>query len=179
MRNINNYFSNSYFCLMSKKVENTVYLLIGGNLGHRENYLEKAIGLIKERAGKIVVASSVYETEPWGVKNQPSFLNQALRLNSYLSPEDMLEQIKDIERVTGRTYSQKWYQREIDIDILLYNDYIIKKDSLVIPHPSFHERRFALVPLNEIASEVVHPQFGKTIIELLKCCNDPLEVALA
>ena len=155
---------------------NTVYLLLGSNEGQREEWLQTAIELLQEKCGDIIKRSAIYETAAWGLEEQPDFLNMALRLNTALSPVELLQQTQAIEHQLGRQREVKWGQRTLDIDILFYNDELTDIPGLKIPHPYIQERRFALVPLAEIAPGYSHPIFHKTITQLLDECNDPLEV---
>jgi 2-amino-4-hydroxy-6-hydroxymethyldihydropteridine diphosphokinase len=153
-----------------------VYLLLGSNEGKPLQNLEKARLLIAGRCGPVIRQSSVYETEAWGLKEQPAFLNQAILITTGLSPADLLATLKNIETETGRVETVKWGPRVIDIDILFYRKDIIDLPQLKIPHPQIQNRRFTLVPMNEIAADFVHPVLGKTITELLRDCEDNSEV---
>ena len=155
---------------------NQTYLLIGGNLGKREENLEHAKRSIAGRLGPVLKVSSIYETEAWGMKDQPAFLNQVLFVETELSPVAVLDAILSIEKEMGRTRMEKFGPRTIDIDILFFNDLVIQESSLTIPHPQLHLRRFTLEPLNEIAPNLKHPVFNKPISELLKESIDPLVV---
>lgn len=155
---------------------NDAFLLIGGNVGDRANYLKTAISLIRIHCGNVSKASSIYETEAWGNTNQPSFLNQALEVNTEMDAERLMTTLLEIEQMMGRKRGEKYGPREIDIDILLFNDETYDLPSLKIPHPELHNRRFALVPLAEIAANAVHPVFQKTIIQLMNECTDPLDL---
>src|SRR5262245_4541515 len=155
---------------------NQTYLLIGGNLGNRHKNLEKATGLIGANIGEIERTSSLYETEAWGLQDQPAFLNQVLFLSTTLDPHQLLLVNLDIEHQMGRTRKEKFGPRLIDIDILFFNNEIINIPELTVPHPQLHLRRFTLEPLNEIAPGLVHPIFRKPISELLAQCPDPLVV---
>ena len=155
---------------------NQTYLLIGGNLGKREENLERAKRSIAGRLGPVLKVSSIYETEAWGMKDQPAFLNQVLFVETELSPVAVLDAILSIEKEMGRTRMEKFGPRTIDIDILFFNDLVIQESSLTIPHPQLHLRRFTLEPLNEIAPNLKHPVFNKPISELLKESIDPLVV---
>lgn len=157
---------------------NKAYLLIGGNLGDRSANLENAFSMIDKEAGKIVKHSFRYETPPWGPVQQPYFLNQCLELETELSPMDLLEVLLAIEKRLGRVRTVKLGPRLIDIDILLYNDLVLRHPALSIPHPELANRRFALVPLNEIAPDRLHPVRKKTISRLLKECKDRTAVQL-
>jgi 2-amino-4-hydroxy-6-hydroxymethyldihydropteridine diphosphokinase len=121
----------------------------------------------------------VYETGPWGFKSGKKFLNRVLGVETVLNPSDLLERILKIESDLGRIRSGKGYSsRIIDIDILFFGDEIINEGSIVIPHPHLHERKFVLVPLNDIAPEFVHPVLKKTVEELLSLCTDKGKVRI-
>lgn len=155
-----------------------VFLLLGSNLGDRLQILESAEMLIKERIGKIQSASSIYETAPWGVLDQPAFLNQILIVSTALSPEEVLRIVLEIEHELGRVRYERWGARVIDIDMLYYQDLILDSARLTLPHPRLHERRFTLVPLNEIAPDFIHPFLQKTTSQLLSECSDPGAVVI-
>jgi 2-amino-4-hydroxy-6-hydroxymethyldihydropteridine diphosphokinase len=156
-----------------------VYLGLGSNLGERIELLKEAIRMIGKSAGKVVVLSSVYESEPVGLESGGDFLNMVACIDTDLTPSGLLGRIIMIESRLGRVRSETRYtSRTIDIDILLYNDEIIEKDSLSIPHPNLHLRRFVLVPLNELAPDLMHPVSGKTVKELLASCPDNSKVSL-
>lgn len=150
----------------------TAYLLIGSNLGEREIYLDQAKAYLNQKRGKIVQQSAVYETAPWGIKEQPFFLNQAIALETLLTPEDLMITLLEIEEKMGRIRTVKFGPRTIDLDILLYNQIIMDSQLLKLPHPSLPERRFALTALAEIAPNFVHPILKKTIKALLLECTD-------
>lgn len=155
---------------------NKAYLLIGGNMGNRKKQLQKAAATIGKTCGTITRLSHFYETAAWGKTNQPAFLNQALVLNTLLSPRHLLYSILDIETGMGRRRVEKFGPRIIDIDILLWNDEVIDQPGLKIPHPELANRRFALEPLSEIAPGIIHPVFKKSILGLLEECTDALAV---
>lgn len=157
---------------------NLAYLLIGGNLGDRIENLASARSLVENKVGKIARASSIYETAAWGITEQPNFLNQVLLVETKLSAEKALQRILAIENKMGRIRTQKNASRIIDIDILFFNNEIIKQEDLTIPHPEIQNRKFALVPMNEIAPGMVHPIFKKSIKNLLSTSKDKLEVKL-
>ncbi|MBC7408421.1 MAG: 2-amino-4-hydroxy-6-hydroxymethyldihydropteridine diphosphokinase [Arcicella sp.] len=143
-----------------------VYLLLGSNLGNRKEILDKAINLLSQKVGVIILRSKDYETAPWGVTNQPDFLNLVVSIQTRLKPLQILEITQSIENQLGRIRKEKWGARLIDIDILFYGNEIIDEPNLKIPHPLLQERDFALSPLAEIAPDFVHPVLGETISEL-------------
>jgi 2-amino-4-hydroxy-6-hydroxymethyldihydropteridine diphosphokinase len=155
---------------------NTAYLLIGGNLGDRSNNLQQAIEHIEPECGDIIAISSTYETAAWGNTDQPAFLNQVIVLNTDLQPGELMKRLLDIEKKLGRTRNEKMGPRTIDIDILLIEDQVIQTSGLIVPHPSLHLRKFALIPLAEVAGSRIHPTKNKTIAELLTDCPDSLPV---
>ncbi|TFG42847.1 MAG: 2-amino-4-hydroxy-6-hydroxymethyldihydropteridine diphosphokinase [Bacteroidia bacterium] len=156
-----------------------VFLGLGTNLGDREENLNKAISMIGEMAGEVISCSSVYETEPWGFQSENEFLNAVIKVRTHLKPSGLLGRILMIEAQLGRLREREgteYKSRIIDIDILLYGGEIIYKESLQIPHPRIPDRKFALVPLCEIAPEMVHPVLKKTMTELLEECKDESKV---
>jgi 2-amino-4-hydroxy-6-hydroxymethyldihydropteridine diphosphokinase len=155
-----------------------VFLLLGSNLGDREAHLSNAIIGVCQNGHTLVNQSSIYETKAWGKTDQPDFLNQVIQINTILSPEALLSEMLILENKLGRTRHQKWDARIIDIDILLFNSYVVSSPLLKVPHEQLPYRRFALMPLNEIAPSFVHPVMNKTIAELLDSCTDTLEVKL-
>jgi 2-amino-4-hydroxy-6-hydroxymethyldihydropteridine diphosphokinase len=157
--------------------KHTAYLLLGSNEGDRLQWLYDALNLL-DRHGLFLALSPVYETAAWGLEEQPDFLNIALCLETELTPDGLLNAIRDIEQQCGRQRELKWGQRTLDIDILFYDDIVMNEPQLVIPHPHLHERRFALTPLCDIAPDMTHPTLKKTIQQLLQNCADPLETAL-
>ena len=151
---------------------NIVFLQLGSNLGDRKLLLQDAIVAIEERLGELVKKSKVYESMPWRVEGQENYLNQILKVKTELQAEDVLSIILDIEKNLGRLRLEKWGERLIDIDIIFYNDSIIETGELCVPHKHMHERMFVLTPLHNIAPEMVHPKYNKTVDELLKICTD-------
>lgn len=141
------------------------YLSLGSNLGDRRTNLEMAIQRL-DALGKVVAVSSFYETEPVEFTAQPWFLNCAVKLDTEKMPKQLMAGILEIEQAMGRQRKQQKGPRNIDIDILLFANSIVETKGLTIPHPSLHERRFVLEPLAEIAPEVRHPVFKRTIREL-------------
>ena len=154
---------------------NGIYLLMGSNLGHRLAYLKEAARLLIASKIQIVDESSIYETEPWGPKDQDWYLNVILEVNTSKSPHDLLATILDIEQKIGRVRNEKWGERSIDIDILYFNEQTIKDKQLTVPHPEISERRFTLIPLVEMIPLAIHPVLDKNHLELLAECNDPLD----
>jgi 2-amino-4-hydroxy-6-hydroxymethyldihydropteridine diphosphokinase len=129
--------------------------------------------------GKVKKHSAIYETEPWGFTDERNFFNMAVSLETQLNPFELLTEILKIEISIGRTRQVKqWVAREIDIDIIFYDNEIITEEELIIPHPHLKNRKFALVPLNEIAPGLIHPLYRKTVKQLLSECPDESEVEL-
>ncbi|MEO5783559.1 MAG: 2-amino-4-hydroxy-6-hydroxymethyldihydropteridine diphosphokinase [Ginsengibacter sp.] len=155
---------------------NLIYLLIGGNLGNRIVNLSIARDFIETEIGKIITASSIYQSASWGIIEQPDFLNQVLLVETKFSAEETMQLILSIENKMGRIRTLKNASRIIDIDILFFNDEIINRENLTIPHPEIQNRKFALIPLNEIAPDLMHPVFTKSIRNLLSTSKDKLEV---
>jgi len=154
-----------------------IYLSMGSNVGNREIYLLGAIDEFKsDNFIKIKNISSVFETEPIGVINQPLFLNLALNIKTGYSPEELLNVCKNIEKKLGRVSRNKWHEREIDIDIIFFNDMIIDTDNLKIPHPELYNRQFVLVPLSEIAPDFKCPKTMESIKQILFRCPDKTEI---
>lgn len=146
-----------------------LYAALGSNLGDKENYLKEAIKLIAAIKGAIILAkSSFYVTRPVGGPTQDDYLNGVIKIETNLSVENCLGEFKKIEKNIGRKERPRNYPREIDIDILFYDDRIINSADLVVPHPRLHEREFVLKGLNEIAPGLNHPIIGKTIKEIYR-----------
>ncbi len=153
-----------------------VYLLLGSNEGDRTGWLQQAIEQVQTTCGTIEKKSAIYETAAWGLEDQPTFLNMALCVQTKLQPLELLQQTRKTEAALGRQRTVKWGQRTLDIDILFYGSEIINHPELTVPHPRLQDRRFALVPLQEIAPQLLHPVFNKTVTQLLEECEDKLPV---
>lgn len=154
-------------------------LLLGSNLGPRSRKLDDACNLIDKHAGKITKHSSVYESEPWGFQDENKFLNQVVFIETQMEPVALLRTLQNLEDELGkvRTSQEESYSsRIIDIDILFYHNEIIETRELTIPHQLLHRRKFTLLPLSEIAGDLVHPVFNKTIRQLLAECPDDSKV---
>lgn len=172
-----------------------VFILLGSNRGERKDFVAKALEMIEIHAGTVIRKSVLYETEAWGFDDPVPFLNQVVEIETDLDPQGLLEQLLTIEVKLGRIRpfdgcgcgipsqmdagggpdqetSRVYSGRTIDLDILFYGKMAVFTDSLMIPHPRLHERRFTLVPLNEIAPGFIHPLLKKTISVLLRDCRD-------
>jgi len=144
------------------------YIGIGSNLGDREFNCKQAIGLLRQKGTTVRKESSLYETKPWGVRDQPLFLNMAIEIETDLKPFELLRTLKDIENEMGREETFLWGPRRIDLDILLYDNNIVDEEGLRIPHPHMQDREFVLRPLCEIAGDAIHPSLLLSIEELLQ-----------
>ena len=151
-------------------MDHIVYLSLGTNLGNRASNLKQAISLLPPQM-TVKAKSKVYETPPWGYTEQDNFLNQAVKATTYLEPELLLKHIKRLETAMGRKASFRHGPRLIDIDILLYDDLILDTPQLTIPHPHMHERGFVLLPMMDIAPDLIHPVVKKSIRELTAVGN--------
>jgi 2-amino-4-hydroxy-6-hydroxymethyldihydropteridine diphosphokinase len=156
----------------------TTYFLTGTNIGDRGAHLRRAAKLIEQDIGKIDQKSAFYETEPWGLADQAMFLNQAIAVKTELEPLEILKKIKEIEAEMGRERLEKYGPRVIDVDLLFYGDQIIDEPDLKVPHPEIPNRNFVLVPLMEIAGEMLHPTLQIAIEDLYMLSKDPLEVVI-
>jgi 2-amino-4-hydroxy-6-hydroxymethyldihydropteridine diphosphokinase len=176
-----------------------VFILLGSNRGDRNSFITRAVEMIEIHAGVVCRKSSLYETEPWGFDDPTPFLNQVVEIETNLAPENLLNQLLTIEVKLGRirpfdgcgcgvppspvsgngsgnSKTPVYAGRTIDLDILFYGDRLVFTDALMIPHPRLHERRFTLVPLNEVAPEFIHPLLKKTMAVLLNDCRDQTTV---
>ncbi len=155
-----------------------LYILLGGNLGDKQQVFSEARKRLNEQVGTITDQSLVYETEPWGFESDDNFWNQVLEIATDLTAEEVLQKTQQIENELGRTRKANRYDsRIIDIDILFFGNQIIQTENLVVPHPRIQERKFALVPLCEIVPELIHPVFQKSLKQLLEDCTDALKVS--
>ena len=159
-----------------------IYLSIGSNKGNRYSFIKESLRLIRKDIGKVILMSKIYETKSWGFQSD-DFLNICIMIKSELLPAELLNKLKNIEDRIGRIRnSTKILAREIDIDILFYSDKIVNNEDLIIPHPRLHLRNFVLYPLNDIASDFIHPILLKPINKLLEECEDddsPIESLLS
>lgn len=151
---------------------NRVVLGLGSNIGDSLNYLSSAESLINNEIGVIVQSSAVYESEPWGFEAKQNFLNKVIIIETGQNPHLLLKNLLEIELRLGRARTKIYSSRTIDIDILFFNDFMIKEENLKIPHPLIAERRFVLEPLNEIIPDYRHPDKKQSIKELLILCPD-------
>lgn len=151
----------------------TVYLHLGSNIGDRRAHIFTAISAIDAEVGEVIASSSMFMTEPWGNQDQSYFVNAAIGVTTTLNPIEVLDRCQGIEQRMGRERKEHWGPRVIDIDILLYDDLVIKSDRLTIPHTYMHERNFVLEPLAEIDPSIQHPLLKKSIATLLKESADP------
>jgi 2-amino-4-hydroxy-6-hydroxymethyldihydropteridine diphosphokinase len=150
--------------------EHTVYLTLGSNLDDRLANLKQAVDSLPPQM-KVKARSRIYETPPWGYADQPNFLNQVVQVETYLEPEPLLKHLKRLEVALGRQITFRYGPRVIDIDILFYDDLVLDTPILVVPHPHLHERGFVLLPLMDIAPDLIHPVSRKSVREMLAACD--------
>lgn len=160
-----------------KKRDNLAYIGIGSNLGDKARNCREAI----ERIGaagenKLVGRSSLYRTEPWGNEEQDWFVNAVIAIRTSFDPDGLLQHLKNVEEQLKKKKEERWGPRNIDLDILFFNDEILKTPGLTVPHPFLHLRRFVLVPLQEICPDFIHPQLKLSVGELLERTNDEKKV---
>ncbi len=159
-----------------------VYLSLGSNLGDRVGYIQQATSLLSANSDiNIVATSSFYETEPWHMNTEKWFVNAVIQIMTTLPPEELLKECQRIETFLGREHisdKSRYEDRVIDIDIIFYDNKMIKTEKLTIPHQFFHKRAFVLVPMLEIAEDFVHPVFNKTVEELYDDLENPETVVL-
>ena len=149
-----------------KESAHTAYVALGSNLGDKEANLRRALELVQQRGVEVVKTSSFICTEPYGVTDQPQFLNGVCEVRTSLDPLELLQTLLEIEQEMGRVRLRHWGERNIDLDLLLYEDVVMDTPELILPHPDMQNRDFVLLPLAEIAPELVHPILQKSIEEL-------------
>lgn len=150
-----------------------VYLGIGGNVGNKQKNFELVYQIIEKELGEIEKTSSIYESPPWGFQSNDPFWNSVIQISTSLAPDDLIDKIHAIEKSFGRKRRKHQYaSREMDIDILYFNDEFFETEKLIIPHPRLFQRKFVLVPLNEIAPDLKHPLRRLTSLEMLESCKD-------
>jgi len=147
-------------------MDHTVYLSLGSNIGNRSANLKQAISSLRPQM-EVKARSKVYETPPWGYTEQDKFLNQVVKVSTYLEPEPLLKHLKRLEIALGRKETFHYGPRLIDMDILFYDALVLETPQLILPHPHVHERGFVLIPMMDVAPDLVHPVKGKSIRELL------------
>lgn len=159
---------------------NVAYLCLGGNIGNRETSIQLAISEINKIIGQVVSASHIYQTEAWGVVNQQAYLNICIKVYTEINSSELILKLLDIEKNLGRERNSNeiYASRTIDIDILFFNNEIVSNQTLTIPHPRLHLRKFVLIPLCEIIPNYLHPILNKSILNLLNECDDDLDVTL-
>jgi 2-amino-4-hydroxy-6-hydroxymethyldihydropteridine diphosphokinase len=153
------------------------FLSLGSNEGNSHAHLENALQEIRQlEKTEVISVSNLYKTAAWGKTDQADFLNIAVEVNTFMNAENLLKNLIRIEEKSGRRRTEKWGPRTIDIDILLYGNEISNSKNLVLPHPEMHKRKFVLVPMIDLAPEMIHPVLKKSIKQLLVDCDDKGEV---
>jgi 2-amino-4-hydroxy-6-hydroxymethyldihydropteridine diphosphokinase len=147
-------------------MSHTVYIALGTNIGDRAENMQQALKKL-ESIMQVEERSPIYETPPWGLVDQPDFLNQVVRGETELSPVELIKALKEIEAEMGRVPTIRYGPRLIDLDLLFYDDLVFETEKLSIPHPRMRGRAFVLVPLADLAPEIIHPVYGETVIEML------------
>jgi len=151
------------------------YLSLGGNLGNTIEIFQNSIDFLTKKVGKITQLSSLYQTAAWGPIPQNDFINQVIEVETYLSAQELMDALLEIELQMGRIRNERWGPRTLDLDIIFFDDQIISTENLEIPHPRMTERKFVLVPMTEINPSFVHPKIQKTMEQLLLECEDECE----
>jgi len=150
-----------------------VYIGLGSNKGDRIGFLHHAIAELESDSGiTILTLSSIYETKPYGVEDQPNYLNAVILIETDYTPIEVYHKVKTIEKIVGRTKSERWGEREIDLDIILYDSIIYKDDMIEIPHKEYYKRDFVLVPLHEIGNDLIDPITKQSISEIIENLNE-------
>lgn len=157
---------------------NGIYILLGSNMGNRLEYLREAEQQLILSGIQVLDESSIYETEPWGKTDQDWFLNVVLQIDTSKTAKELLDILLQTEKSLGRIRKEKWGERSIDIDLLYFNDEILESELLTIPHSGIEDRRFTLIPLSEMCPLEIHPQTGKTQMQMLANCTDQLDCRL-
>jgi 2-amino-4-hydroxy-6-hydroxymethyldihydropteridine diphosphokinase len=155
-----------------------VFLSLGGNLGNTQEIFEACYPMIENKVGVILQQSSLYRTAAWGLQDQADFTNQVILVETTLNPHTILTEIQAIEKALGRERTITWGPRTLDLDILFIDQQIIQTTDLQVPHPHIQDRKFVLIPMEEIAGNFKHPVFKKSMIELLQETTDETAVSL-
>lgn len=151
------------------------YVALGSNLGQPKHNCQQAVELLGDDDTQVAVCSSLYRTEPVGYTGQPHFINVAAKLNTYLTPHKLFNQLKAIENRLGKDIKQRWGPRTIDLDLLLYDNLIIDDNDLQVPHPRMHTRSFVMLPMVELAPKLIHPVLAQSMQKLYEQIKQPTE----